>query len=795
MKLKIIFSNKTYSILNIVGLSIGITAVALILLWVEFQVNFNKKLPKLKNLHYIAQNQFYGDKIETFFVAMGPLSETLNREFPEVTRNTRLAWPDNALFALEENKEPFSEFGRFADSTFFTMLDMEFLYGTPQTAFNEAFPVVISEKMAQKHFGNENPVGKSLVKVNERTYQITGVFKNLPDHISFKFDWLIPFRVLEQDYVNKGWCNPESWGGNYMQCLVELHPNVDVNALNLKLNSLVSEKTGEDGSAQLFVYPLGKMRLYGEFKDGKPTGKGFITRVRLFFWIGIIILLIACINFMNLSTARSEKRSLEVGIRKTFGSSRQKLVGLFMGESAVITGAALLISILLIHLCLPAFNNLINTNLNFSFANPYHTLGLVCVGVICTLFAGSYPAFYLSAFSPLKTLKKLKNIGNNSAVWIRKGLFVFQFVISFVLICATMVIYLQIRHAQNRPLGFEKENLVLYATTNEINQHQEVVINELRKTGAVENAGFSDQQIVYCHSNSGGYHWQGKDPNVNPLVSHVCITPGLLETAGITFIEGNDFSNFIDFSDEENTPKPQVIINQSFANMMGEEGLTGRIIGTMWSEETEIIGIVNDFIYNDMYETTPRPVAFYPWYSEGHLFVRLNRNVNTKEALEKVKACLQQFSPDFPFEPQFMTDKFDSMFGNERFIGKLAFLFAGLAIIISCLGLLGLSAFSAEQRTREIGIRKVFGATIPKIVRLLGKDFMILIGVSFVIAIPLAWWVMRQWLQKYEYRFALNWSLFVACSALVILIVILTISFQAIKAAMTNPIKTIRMNN
>lgn len=791
MKLTTPFRNKTYSILNIVGLSTGITAVALILLWVEHQINFNKELPKLKNLYYMAQNQRYGDEIGTFFVAMGPLSETLNKEFPEIKRNTRTSWPDYELFAIEESVQPISEYGMFADSTIFTMLDMVFLYGTSQTAFNEVFPIVISEKMAQKHFGDKNPVGKSLIKVDERIYQVSGVFKDLPENISFQFDWVIPFRVVEKDYVDKGWVSLEDWTSNWQMCVVELNPNIDVNALNLKLNKLVFEKTGTEGSAELFVYPLSKMRLYGEFKDGKPTGKGFVTTVRLFFWIGMVILLIACINFMNLSTARSEKRMLEVGIRKTFGSSRWGLIGQFMGESAVITFTALFISILLIFLCLPAFNNLINGNLEFNFANPYHSLGLLCVGLLCTFFSGSYPAFYLSSFSPIKTLKKLKNVGNSSVVLIRKGLFVFQFVVSFVLICVTAVIYLQIKHTQHRHLGFEKENLVLFATTNEINEHPEVVINELRNTGVVDNAGFSDQTLLFCGSNGGGYCWQGKDSNVDPLVSCVYVTPGVLETAGITFKEGKDFDVFYD---PEKEMRPQVIINQSFADIMGEEGQVGRLLDCNWGEGTEIIGIVNDFVYNNIYQKTPRPAAFYPFYHSGYLFVRLNQSVNTIEALEKVKETLHKFSPDFPFEPQFMNDKIDRMFRSERFVGKLAFLFAALAIIISCLGLLGLSAFSAEQRTREIGIRKVFGASVPKIVKLLGYNFILLIGISFIIAIPLAWWITHQWLQKYEYRINISWWLFAGCGVLVILIAMLTICFQAIKAAMTNPVKTLKLN-
>jgi len=762
------------------------------LLWVESHVNFNKELPKLKNLYVVAQNQRYGDNIKTFSVAMGPLAETLNKEFPEVKCNTRES-ESFSLFTTEENLPPMAENGFYADSTIFSMLDVAFITGTPQTAFNEAFSIVISETMAKKHFGEKNPIGQILIKIDERSYQVTGVFKDLPKNISYSFDWVIPFRVLERDFDEKGWVDVDNWRTCWLTCLVELHPDVDVEALNLKLNKLVYEKTGHENAAELFLYPLSKTHLYGVwyFKDGKPTGEGLITKVRLFFWIGMIILIIACINFMNLSTARSEKRTMEVGIRKTFGGSRWRLIGQFMGESAVITFTSLLIAILLINLCLPAFNSLINGNYEFNFTNPYHSLGLLSIGIICTLFSGSYPAFYLSSFAPIKTLKKLKNTGNNSVVYIRKGLFVFQFVISFVLICATMVIYLQIRHAQNRPLGFEKENLIMFSTSNEINQSQEIVINELQQTGVVENAGFASNSIFACWNNGGSYNWQGKEPDFDVLVTNLHVSPGFIETAGMTFKDGKGFNDFIDFEKEA---KPQIIINQAFADIMGEGGEVGHLIRSNWDENTEIIGIVNDFVYNNLYQTTPGPLVFYPWYQDGYLYVRLNPNVDTQDAIAKVQETLHKFSPNFPFEPQFMTNMFDNKFSNERFVGKLASLFAVLAIIISCLGLLGLSTFSAEQRTREIGIRKVFGATVPKIVKLLGYNFIILIALSFIIAIPLAWWATTQWLKSYPYHITISWWIFAACGVLVILIAILTVSVQSIKAALTDPVKTIKMN-
>ncbi len=784
--LRIIFRNKTFSILNIFGLTVGITATALIFLWVEYQTGFNRELPNSKNLYKIGQNQQYGDEINTFFVACGPLSRTLDAEFPEIKRNTREGGDGTTTFVLEKENKAYSEYGQFMDATAFDMIGLQFVRGNKQTAFEPAFPIVISEKMAEKMFGKEDPLGKTL-KTDDHLYEVTGVFKDLPKNISFSFDWLCPFRILENDYAAKGWVNKDSWRSNWQSCYVELLPGTDVNVLNKRLKNLQKEKTAGEGNAEYFVYQLNKLRLYGQFRDGKSTGSGYIRTVRLFAGIGLVILAIACINFMNLSTARSQKRATEVGVRKTFGAKRDWLIRFFLGESALLSILSLLISVGLIYLCLPAFNRLVNIDLQLNLLNPYQLFGLLGIGLICTFLAGSYPAFYLSSFSPINTLKKQKLSKGGSVVWISKGLVVTQFATAFILICTTFVIYLQIRHGQNREMGIKKDNLVTFATTPEIINSFNAVRNELLGTGFVESTALSSQSLINIWNNGGGLKWQGKDPDINPLISNVHATPGLIEAAGLKLTEGKDLA------DNDST---YILVNQTLADIMGSEGRVGGRIG--WSddpnEQYEIKGIVNNFVFNDMYTEKYEPVIFY-YYPGGanFIFTRLKEGVNQVEALAKIKTVLKNFSPNEAHEPTYMDDRFERMFAGQRTIGKLGGLFAGLAIFISCLGLFGLSAFSAEQRTKEIGIRKVLGATVWDILTLLGKSYMGLIGVSLVIGIPLAWYITNKYLNDYSYKITLGWSLFAGVAILVTLIAILTVSFQSLRAAMANPVKSIKV--
>ena len=780
---RLIFRNKTYSILNIAGLAIGIAASALILLWVDYQMNPNRSVPKRENLHRIAQNQFYGDDIRTLFVCSSGLFDAINDNLAGVKRSSR--YSDETLsFRIDKDHTSFGEYGLYADSSLFAMIDLPFVAGNPQTAFTPAYPVVVSQKMAEKIFGNKDPLGKTLY-VNDQIYEVTGVFKDREENGTFRFDWLIPIRILENDYISKGWLQRGGWG-NWMYCYVETEPHADINSINQYLTTVLRERSGWGDRNEIFIYPIQRLRLYSEFKDGKPTGSGYIRTVRMFFVIGMAILLIACINFMNMNTARSQKRALEVGMRKTFGAKYLQLIGQFMGESALVTFISLAVGVVLVLYALPLFNYLFSLHLAVDITNPYHSIGLLAVGLLCTLLSGIYPAFYMSSFSPIHTLKKMKTNVAGSAGLVRKGLVVFQFAISYVLICSTAIIYLQIRHVQNRSLGMELKHLMMFQAPDELERNFAAVQEALINTGVVTHAGLSSQQMINLWYNSGGYNWQGKAPDVNPLVSHVNISPGLIETTGIKFSEG------VDFTWQYFGEKPEVIINRSFADLMGEEGRVGGFV-EKGEFTAQIIGIVEDFVFNNYTKEKAEPVILLPNTSDAErLFVRLKQGVRESEATGIIRETLQQFVPGASFEPSYMDEMFDRRFNDQRFTGKLAGLFAALAVFLSCMGVFGLSAYAAEQRTKEIGIRKVLGASVWDIVYLLGRNFMQLFLIALVIGLPAAWYAGRMYLQGIEYRISLQWYIFVGAALLVFLIAMLTVSAQALKAATANPVNAIK---
>lgn len=440
--LRIIFRNKTYSFLNIAGLAIGISSAALIFLWVESKVNYNKAIPGSENIYIVGRHyENNAGEVFTRLSSGNTLAEVLEDEFPEVKRCSR--YSSASLAFVEENTiNSFKEDGAYTDSTLFEMLRMTFIQGDISSVFNNHNAIVISRSMATKIYGAENPVGKGLLNEGQ-LYQVAGVFKDMPENTTFKFEWLIPFRVLEQKVAPHFSIN--SWGTTWLELYVEPVAGADIAQLNGKLKGVAGRKGGREyEKTHLFLYPLNRILLYGEFKNGIETGGGYIRTVRLFFLVGMLILLIACINFMNLSTARSQKRALEVGVSKTFGTKRKHLIRKFLAESGLITAIALLLSMGLVRLCLPLFNGLIDTRLSFDLANPYITGGLVAIGLFCTLLAGSYPAFYLSSFNPVTTLKMQRPGKGGSASWIRRGLVVFQFAMAFILICTTYVIYLQV---------------------------------------------------------------------------------------------------------------------------------------------------------------------------------------------------------------------------------------------------------------------------------------------------------------------------------------------------------------
>lgn len=773
-----LLKNRSFSFLNITGLAVGIACASLIFLWVQDEVTFNHNFPKRNVLYKIYENQTYNGKVSTFFATPGPMAKAMKAEIPGIKNVARMSGDQGQLFSLGD--KVITEKGNYADPELFSMLDLPFVKGSAGNAFQQLNSVVISETMAKKFFGDADPIGKTLKVNNEQDYLVTGVFKDLPQNSTYQFQWLIPLANIDH---KQPWMTV--WGANWVRTLVELEPNASVAAINRKLAHYVASKTQPDNTTVCWLYSMNDWNLYNHFTDGKIDG-GRITYVRLFSFIAWIILLIACINFMNLSTARSEQRAKEVGVRKVMGAGKGKLIMQFISEAIIMSFIAVLIAVGLIYLALPSFNTLVQKELTVNILQPAHLAYLLLIGVVTGLLAGSYPAFYLSSFNPISVLKNLKIKSSAGTGFIRQSLVVIQFTISIILIISTVIIYQQIQHIKNRNLGYNKNDLVYMYLQGDQAGHFPVVYNDLKQSGVVESAALSDNIALEVGSNTDNYSWQGKDASKNPLISWENVNSQFIPTMGLKLAAGRNF-NPNAAADSSN-----VIINEAFAQQMGEEGRVGGIIRDGDKKAWQIIGILKDYLYNDMYGSAGPLLLYNHPSGEGVLTIRFKPGINIQDALAKTGAIVKRDYPGYPFEYAFVDDDFNQLFKTETLTGKLAGVFAALAIFISCLGLFGLAAYTAERRIKEIGIRKVLGASISGLVALLSKDFLKLVGIACLVAFPVAFWALHKWLNSYQYKININWVVFAAAGVTAMLIALTTVSYQAVKAALMNPVKSLR---
>ena len=771
--------NKTYSFLNIFGLAIGIACTALIFLWVEDELTYNHYFTNRNNLYKVKDRQTYDGTTFTFDATPGPLAQGMKTEIPGI-KNTARSTDNTLLFSLGDKS--IYEHGNYVDSNLFSMLQLSFIKGQAANAFTQLHSIVITEKMAEKFFGTTDVVGKTLKVNNQHDYVVTGVIQNLPENVSFNFDWLASFEIFEKE---NSWL--QFWGSNGVTTYVEVQPNADINAINKQLFNYISRKTGGDAVAKISIYPMNRWRLYDSFDNGKEK-EGRIKYVNLFSTIAWIILIIACINFMNLATARSEKRAREVGVRKVLGAGKRMLITQFISEALTMSFISALLATGIIGLALPGFNRLVEKELSLNLFQPLHLSGLFTIALICGLIAGSYPAFYLSSFSPVTVLKGLKIKTNASAGFIRKGLVIVQFSISIILIIGTVVVYQQINHIKNRRLGYDKEGLVYMNLQGKMKDHFNAIKNDLLATGTVQNASLSNNQVLQLGSNTGGFSWQGKDPNKDILITYEGVSPEYVSTMGMKLKAGRDFYQNT-ASDSNN-----IIINESLAKLLKTKDPVGSLLTSDEGRQKHtVVGVIDDFVYNNMYSSTATPLILFSDTSNvNFLNIRFKAKTDLTSALAKAEKVIKVYNPGYPFEYQFVDEQFGRLFKTETLIGQLSSVFSTLAILISCLGLFGLAAYTAERRTKEMGIRKVLGATTTALASLLSKDFLQLVVISCLFAFPVAWWAMNNWLQAYAYRIEISWWIFLIAGLLAIVIALLTVSFQAIKAAIANPVKSLR---
>ncbi len=766
--------NKMHAFINIAGLSVGMAVAILIGCWIWDELSFNHSFANHGRLAQVMVTQVIDNEYGTDETNAGPTAVALRSGYPADFAYVSLVSDNqNRVLSMGDKKLPAT--GRWAEKDFPEMFTLKMVEGSRQ-ALQDPSVLLLSKSQAFALVGNGPALNKTVKIDNKFDMKIGGVYQDLPHNTSFYgMNFILPWTNKENWRAGQ-----TSWTNHMAQLFVQLTPGADVATVSNKIKNLPASHITE-WKEQLLLHPADKMHLYTQFTNGAAAG-GRIQFVWLFGIIAVFVLLLACINFMNLSTARSEKRAREVGIRKTMGSLRGQLISQFLSESLLVVFIAFILSLLLVELSLPYFNELADKQMTIAWKSPLFWTIAVGFIIFTGVVAGSYPAFYLSSFQPIKVLKGIFNAGR-FALLPRKVLVVAQFTISMALIIGPIIVFRQIQYAQDRPVGYNREGLVMLPLTSGLWGRYQVLRNDLLQTGAVENMAESSQPATEFNNNNG-VDWRGKRPGQVAFFRDVNVTPHFGKTIGWKIKEGRDFSN------DYGTDSAAAILNESAAKVMGFQNAVGEIIKYN-NKNFTVIAVVNDMVTQSPYEPM-QPSVFFGSGWMGVVTVRIKPGVPVNTALTAIGAVIKKYDPAVPFQYKFVDENYATKFSNEVRIGNLATIFAVLAIFISCLGLFGLASFVAEQRTKEIGVRKVLGASVFNVWKMLSKDFAWLVLVACFIAIPLAWYFLNQWLQQYNYHTTISPWIFLATIAGALMITLLTVSYQAIKAAMANPVRSLR---
>jgi putative ABC transport system permease protein len=772
---KIAFRNllkyKGYSFINIFGLATGMAIAMLIGLWIYDELSFNKYHQNYDRIARVMTRGTWNGQTSAGTYLPIPLGPELSRSFqPDFEHVVRSTFTEDHILTYGEVK--LMPLGNYMQPGAPEMLTLNMLQGT-RAGLNELNSILLSESLARALFGDEKPLNKIVKIDNLKAVNVTAFIAPWDLYVASN-EWLKRFN--------------DSWSDGMIQTFVQLPARADMATVSLKIKNAILNQLDEEHKrhqVEAFLHPMNKWHLYDEFKDGKNTG-GQIQFVWLFGIIGVFVLLLACINFMNLSTARSERRAKEVGIRKAVGSARRQLIYQFFSESLVVASLAFLLSLGIVFLAVPWFNEVTDKEIHILWGNPLFWLASIGFTLFTGILAGSYPALYLSSFQPMKVLKGTFRVGRFAAVP-RQVLVVLQFTVSVTLIIGTLIVYRQIQYSQNRPVGYSRDGLLyLNMKTNDLHDHFTAVRQTLLSSGAVAELSESSSPVTKNYgANFGGFDWKGKDPNLSDVFGISWVSPEYGKTVGWQFVGGRDFSR------ETTSDQLGLVINESAVKYMGLEHPVGESV--RWDNRSwTILGVVKDMVVGSPYEDT-RPAIYMPLAWPGSVIsLRLNPNRPTQETLEKIQAVFKEYVPGMPFDYKFADEQYAKKFYNEVRIGKLATVFATLAILISCLGLFGLASFVAEQRTKEIGIRKVLGASATNLWGMLSKDFVILVIISCCIAIPVAYYYLNGWLLRYAYRTEISWWIFAVTAVGAVAITLLTVSYQTLKAALMNPVKSLR---
>jgi putative ABC transport system permease protein len=775
--LRSLLKNKVYSFINIFGLTLGMTVAMVIGLWIYDEVSFDKCHEQYDRIVQVLQNSKVGGGVSTYASLPMPLSrelqENYSNDFEKVAATITLEQP----LAFED--KVFSKIGYYAEYPFVQIISLDMLKGT-QAGLKAKHSVLLSETTAEAIFGALDPLGKTINLNNSYALEVGGVYKDLPKNSRFyDLGFIAPIQLLFSNGAST-----DNWYSSSFQIYATLSQHAQAEAVSSKIKNILFEHSQDQAKPELLLFPMRKWRLYGDFTNGVSNG-GRIVFVWVFSIIGLFILTLACINFMNLSTAQSEKRSKEIGIRKAVGSERSQLIVQFMGESLIVTGLSLCFSLLLLQLVLGTFNALVDKKMVVLWANPGFLLAIFLFSLFTGLLAGSYPALYLSSFKPVKVLKGTFKVGRLAAIP-RKALVIFQFAISVALIIGTITIFRQIQFAKNRPVGYDRNGLVSILFPSELANYQ-AFKTEVLADNEVLAVAAAGNPTTAIYSSADNLNWKGKDPNRQEVFGTILVEPAFEEIVHWKMKEGRSFS------EKMASDSMAFVFNEAAIKQMNLEKPIGETVqwhGKNWN----IIGIVEDMVMASPFEPAV-PTVFLMNVQERSFSVinfKLNPQVSIASALQKIEAVHKKFAPNSPFTYKFADQEYGLKFAEQERTGQLASIFAMLTIFISCLGLFGLAAFTAQQRTKEIGIRKTLGASVASITGLLSKDFLLLVLLAILIASPIAGYLMGEWLKSFTYRIQLEWWMFAAAGILAMVIAFLTIGFQSMKAALANPVKSLK---
>ncbi|OOG76370.1 ABC transporter permease [Algoriphagus sp. A40] len=769
--------NKKFSITNLVGLSLGCTCTIFILLWVYDELTYDKFHENYEDIYRVMAHRDYNDQIFTDQNMVFPLAQALEQELPEVENAVMSTWDESHILAFGDTKQ--RKNGITVSENYFDVFSWQFLQGNAQTALPDPNSIILTESAAKSLFGNADPLHQTLKIDNDREVTITAILKDLPGNSSFKFDYIHLFNYSDES-LQRALTN---WTNSSWNVFLQVQPGTDPEELSKKISAIkIKNNPTDQGISTYFAFPMSKWRLFSEFKDGVNTG-GMITYVRLFSIVAVIILLIACVNFMNLSTARSERRAKEVGIRKTLGSGKKQLMLQFFFESMTLTLLAFFVSVIAVFLLMPAFNQLAGKTLSLDLSSPVFWIISLAVVTFTGLIAGSYPAIYLSSFNPIKILKGTFLAGEK-AVLPRNILVVGQFVISILLISGTLIVYQQIQHIKNRDIGYNPDNLIMISSTEDIQQNFAVIKDELLKTGMVQATTRTFSPITSIWWRAPAPSWEGKPTDMNLLMTGLYSDVDFSETMGVKMLEGTDFTGMPSDSSA-------LILNLAAVEAMGLEEPVGMQMRYGNTDYT-VIGVMDNVVMDSPFNPVDPMMIYFDPTRTYSINVRFTEGTPVQAGLEAVEGIFRKYNPAVPFEYQFVDQEFGRKFLSEELVSKIITIFSGIGIFICCIGLAGLASFTIEKRFREIGIRKVLGASILQVLLLISKDFLKLVLIAFCLAVPFAYWRMNAWLETYTYHIDINFWLFVVVGVVVLLLSLVVVSMNTLRAALANPVDSLK---